>query len=100
VSVPGRKTRSTAKAGLQRPLASVPQIATATAPVDASRSDALVSAQLRSPVRRAAITAAERREVFGATSFRIVARFQKPPVGGGGHSRFVHSGNLIEAEAR
>jgi hypothetical protein len=49
----------------------------------------LQSAQLRSAVRRVAITAAERREVFGAASFRIVPRLQKPAFGVGAHSRLA-----------
>jgi hypothetical protein len=48
-------------------------------------------AQLRSAVRRVAITAAGRREVLGATSFRIVPRLQKPAFGVSAHSRLVHS---------
>ena len=35
----------------------------------------------------AAITAAERREVFGAASFRIVPRLQKPAFGVGARTR-------------
>jgi hypothetical protein len=56
----------------------------------------LGSAQLRSAVRRVAITAAERREVFGAASFRIVPRLQKPALGVGAHSRLVHLSSLVE----
>ena len=48
-------------------------------------------AQLRSAVRRPAITAAGRRKVFGAASFRIVPRLQKPAFGVGAHPRLVHS---------
>ena len=37
------------------------------------------------------MTVAERREAFGAASFRIVPRLQKPAFGVGAHSRLVHS---------
>ncbi len=47
---------------------------------DSSRVDSL-PAQLRCAVRRAAITAAERNEVFCVASFRIVPRLQKPAFG-------------------
>ena len=44
---------------------------------------------LRSVVRSVAIIAAERREVFGAASFRIVPMLQKPAFDVGAHPRLV-----------
>ncbi len=55
------------------------------------------SAQLGSAVRRAAITAAEQREVFGAASLRIVQRLQKPAFGVGAHSRLVRTDSELTA---
>jgi hypothetical protein len=60
--------------------------------VERSRSSFALSAQLKSAVRRAAITAAERREVFGAASFRIVPRLQRRAFGVDAHSRLVRTG--------
>ena len=53
----------------------------------------LRSAQLRSTVRRAAITAAERREVFEQPASGP-PRLQKPAFGVGAHSRLVQPGSL------
>ena len=58
------------------------------------------SAQLRSEVRAAAITAAGRRQVFGAETFRIVPRLQKPALGVGAHSRLVLFSNDISVARR
>jgi hypothetical protein len=52
-----------------------------------------LAAQLRSAVRRAAVAAAERREVFGAAGFRMVPRLRKPAFGVGAHSRLVQRGS-------
>ena len=48
---------------------------------------------LRSVVRSVAIIAAERREVFGAASFRIVPMLQKPAFDVGAHPRLVQGGS-------
>jgi len=48
---------------------------------------------LRSVVRSVAIIAAERREVFGAASFRIVPMLQKPAFDVGAHPRLVRRGS-------
>ena len=64
------------------------------------RPDVLGSAQLRSVVRRAAITGAERRDVFGAASFRIVPRLQRSAFGVGARSHLVHIGSEVVVAPR
>jgi hypothetical protein len=53
----------------------------------------LLAAQIRSAVRGVAITAAERNEVFGTASFRIVPELQKSAFGVGAHSPPVLNGS-------
>jgi hypothetical protein len=58
-----------------------------------------LSAQLRSAVQRAAITAADRRQVFGPATSRIVPSLQKPAFGVGAHLRLVRTGSEVCVEA-
>jgi hypothetical protein len=46
------------------------------------------------------MTVAERREAFGAASFRIVPRLQKPAFGVGAHSRLVRTSRVVERRRR